>query len=60
MSEQLTAEVEQLRRLMYEQLNQPSCAPLSPHDGVVIADLLTKIAVELQILEGKPDGVLAW
>jgi hypothetical protein len=60
MSEQLTAEVEQLRNRMYEQLNQARCAPLGVRDGVAIIDLLTKMAAELEMLEGKPDGVLAW
>lgn len=60
MSEQLTLEVQQLRSRMYEQLNQPPCAPLSPSDGVAIVNLLAKIAAELEMLEGKPDGVLAW
>jgi hypothetical protein len=60
MSERLTAEVEQLRNRMYSQLNQPRSAPLGPADGVAMADLLAKMAAELEMLEGKPDGVLAW
>jgi hypothetical protein len=60
MSEQLTVEVEQLRNRMYEQLNQPGCAPLGLRDGVAIVDLLAKVAAELEMLEGKPDRALAW
>jgi hypothetical protein len=60
MSERLTAEVKQLGNRMYEQLNQPGCAPMSQRDGVAIVDLLAKIAAELEILEGKPDRMLAW
>jgi len=60
MSEELTAEVKQLENGLCEQLNQPRYAPLSLRDGVAIVDLLAKIAAELEMLEGKPDGLLAW
>lgn len=60
MSEQLTAEVKQLRNRMYEQLNQPRYAPLDLNDGVALVNLLAKMAAELEKLEGKPDEVLAW
>ncbi|BBZ50203.1 hypothetical protein H7H82_14590 [Mycobacterium heidelbergense] len=60
MSERLTAEVRQLENRLRQQLNQPHCASLSLRDGVAIVDLLAKIAAELEILEGKPDGLLAW
>ncbi len=60
MSEQLTAEVRQLGSRLYEQLNHPRCAPLSLRDGVAIVDLLAKMAAELELLEGKPDRLLAW
>jgi hypothetical protein len=59
MTEQLTAEVKQLGNRMYEQLNQPGCAPMGVRDGVAIVDLLAKIAAELETLEGKPDRLLA-
>jgi len=59
MTEQLTAEVKQLGNRMYEQLNQPGCAPMGVRDGVAIVDLLAKIAAELEMLEGKPDRLLA-
>ena len=59
MTEQLTAEVKQLGNRMYEQLNQPGCAPIGVRDGVAIVDLLAKIAAELEMLEGKPDRLLA-
>ena len=36
------------------------CAPLSLRDGVAIVDLLAKMAAELEMLEGKPDRLLAW
>jgi len=60
MSERLTAEVKQLGNRLSEQLNQPRCASLSLRDGVAIVDLLAKIAAELEMLEGKPDGLLGW
>jgi hypothetical protein len=60
MSEQLTVEVKQLRSRLYEQLNQKRCAPLGLRDGVAIVDLLAKVAAELELLEGKPDRLLAW
>ena len=60
MSERLTAEVKQLGNRLYEQLNQPRCAPLGLRDGVAIVDLLAKMAAELEMLEGKPDGPLGW
>jgi hypothetical protein len=60
MSEKLTAEVKQLGNRMYEQFNQPDCAPMGLRDGVAIVDLLAKIAAELEMLEGKPDRMLAW
>jgi len=60
MSEQLTAEIQQLRNRMDDRLNQPNCAPLGPGDGVAIINLLARVATELEMLEGKPDGVLVW
>jgi hypothetical protein len=33
---------------------------LSLRDGVAIVDLLAKMAAELEMLEGKPDRLLAW
>jgi hypothetical protein len=60
MTEQLTAEVKQLGSWMCEQLNHSGCAPLSLRDGVAIVDLLAKMAAELELLEGKPDRLLAW
>jgi hypothetical protein len=59
MSEQLTIEVKQLSNRMYEQLNQPGGAPLGLRDGLAIVDILAKMATELEILEGKPDHLLA-
>ncbi|BBZ37087.1 hypothetical protein [Mycobacterium conspicuum] len=59
MSEQLTAEVNQLRNRMYRQVNQAGNSPLSVRDEVAIVDLLAKIAAELEVLEGKPDHMLA-
>lgn len=60
MSERLTAEVKQLGSRLYEQLDDPRCAPMDLRDGVAIVDLLAKIAAELEMLEGKPDRMLAW
>ena len=60
MGEQLTVEVKQLGSRLDEQLNHMGCAPLSLRDGVAIVDLLAKIAAEFELLEGKPDRVLAW
>jgi len=60
MSEQLTAELQQLRNRNSERLNEPHRAPLGPSDGVAIVNLLARMATELELLEGKPDGVLAW
>jgi hypothetical protein len=59
MTERLTAEIKQLGNRMYEQLNQPGWTPMGVRDGVAIVDLLAKIAAELEILEGKPDRLLA-
>jgi hypothetical protein len=60
MSEQLSADVKQLGNRLNEQLNQSRCAALGLRDGVAIVDLLAKIAAELEMLEGKPDGLLGW
>lgn len=60
MTERLTAEVKQLASRVYEQVNQAGCPPMSLRDAVAIVDLLAKIAAELEMLEGKPDRILAW
>ncbi|OIN81988.1 hypothetical protein K3U93_11145 [Mycobacterium malmoense] len=59
MSEQLTAEVKQLENRLCDRLNEARYAPVGLRDGVAIVDLLAKIAAELEVLEGKPDGPLA-
>jgi len=60
MSERLTAEVKQLHNRLYEQLNEQRGESLNLRDGVAIVDLLARVAAELEILEGKPDGLLTW
>lgn len=57
MSEQLTAEVKVLLARME---SHPRDEPLSVNTGIDIVELLAKVADELEILRGKPEGPVGW
>lgn len=57
MSEQLTAEV---KALLARMESHPSDEALSRDTGLEIVGLLAKVAVELEMLRGKPEGPVGW
>ena len=57
MSEQLTADV---KALLARMESHPRDEPLSLTMGIEIVELLTKVAAELELLRGKPEGPVGW
>ena len=57
MSEELTAEV---KALLARMESHPRDEPLSVNTGIDIVGLLAKMAGELEMLRGKPEGPVGW
>lgn len=57
MSEQLTAEV---KALLARMESHPRDEPLRAATGIDIVGLLAKVADELEMLRGKPEGPVLW
>ncbi len=57
MSEQLSADV---KALLDRMGSHPRDEPLSLNMGIEIVELLSKVAAELEVLRGKPEGPIGW
>ncbi|MGB8388780.1 hypothetical protein [Mycobacterium sp.] len=57
MSEQLTADV---KALLAKMGSHPCDEPLSLNMGITIVELLARVAAELEMLRGKPEGPVGW
>jgi hypothetical protein len=56
-SEQLSADV---KALLDRMGSHPRDEPLSLNMGIEIVELLAKVAAELEMLRGKPEGPIGW
>ncbi len=57
MSEQLSADV---KALLARMGSEPRDEPLSLNTGIEIVELLARVAAELEMLRGKPEGPIGW